>query len=89
MESQETHILLTTTLINTQREIALPLFLLLEYPQDFKELEILGKGGAGTIYRGELFDSALKQKHEVKYVAIKFIQGCLFFFFFFFLWLSS
>ena len=73
----ESQVLLTTTLINTSREIALPVFLLLEYPNDFRETEMMGKGGAGTIYKGDLFDAKLKSRYKLDKIAIKFIQGNL------------
>ena len=71
-------ILLSTTLINSSKEIALPLFLLLEYPTQFRTNEILGKGGAGVVYKGELLDTRLKDKHKIENVAVKFVKSKLF-----------
>ena len=70
-----------TTLINTRREIAIPIFLLCEYPEDFKETEILGKGGVSFVYKGDLFSQKLKSKNQIEHIAIKFIQGSFFKFF--------
>ena len=38
---------------------------------------MMGKGGAGTIYKGDLFDAKLKSRYKLDKIAIKFIQGNL------------
>ena len=81
----ENNVLLSTTLINTQREIALPLFLVVEYPRDFRTGEILGKGGVSTIYKGEILEPKLRERYNgIDQVAVKFLNGNTPFFLFFF-----
>ena len=83
-EGEQEYVLLNTTLINTLREITLPLFLLLNYPEDFKTNDIIGKGGSGTVYRGEILNPKVKERCKLDQVAIKMIEGFSLFFFFFF-----
>ena len=62
------------TLMNTHREISLPGFLLFQYPTQFKEVSLFGKGGAGEIWEGKLLDSHLTKRYSDAPVAIKFIK---------------
>ena len=76
--------ILADTLINTKREIALPLFLDFKYPEQFRTTEEIGKGGSATIFKGELLDANMKRQHNLDCVAVKFIEGNLFLFFLFY-----
>ena len=76
----ESQVILTTTLINTKREISLPLFLVLKYPKQLRTNEEIGKGGSAIVYKGELLDANLKKQHNIENVAVKFVQGTLFLF---------
>jgi len=64
----------STTLMNTKREITLPLFLEMSYPQQFRTEKALAEGGAGVIHIGQLLDPSMRQKVGTDAIVVKFVK---------------
>jgi len=61
------------TLLNTSMEIAVPGFLEINM-QQVRLGSVLGKGGAGSVYAGELLDTELISRNNGRKVAVKLLQ---------------
>jgi len=66
-------------------EISIPGFLLMTEFHKIRIEESLGKGGSGLVFKGTFLDPVLIQQHSTRQVALKKVQGLVFFFSFFFL----
>jgi len=62
------------TLLNTNIEISLPLFLELKYPEQYRTLELISEGGAGVVYAGELLDPVVKNRSSCTTVVVKVVK---------------
>jgi len=59
------------TLLNTNMEISVPGFLLLDAASQFRVEGPLGRGGTATVFKGVLLDADLIQQHATKNIALK------------------
>jgi len=56
-------------------EITIPLFLQLEYPEQFRVKDPIGEGGSGVVHFGEFLDPNLVAKHSSSKIVVKFLKG--------------
>ena len=66
-----------TTVLHDQDEIAIPAFLELEMGTGFKQGELIGRGGAGSIFRAEAVDKGLIERSMGTPLVMKTVSSAI------------